>query len=126
MRVYITESQVPELRALTPDLRRLALQRAFALMRLHHRLFYWLSTLFCVIGGVMGTFVGLAFVGHLHLPLGIEGDDWLLQNMVWSYSGIGVGSFSAGFIGLQLQRWKLRPYLRLATEAYGFETKQAT
>src|SRR5882762_4834633 len=126
MRVYITESQVPELKSLTSDLRRLVSRRALALMRLHGRLFCWLPTLLCFIGGVTGAFLGSALLGHFHLNPATTSGDLMLQSMVWCYAGVGIGACSAGFIGLQLQRSKLRPYIRKVIEEYGFQITAAT
>lgn len=46
--------------------------------------------------------------------------------MVWCYSGVGIGACWAGFIGLQLQRSKLRPYIRRVVAEYGLEITKAT
>ena len=126
MRVYFIDSQVPELRPLPPTLRRLVVRRALALLRLHGRVFCWLPNLLCVVGGVVGWLLGAALLAYIHqAPASINGDS-IFQSFVWSYSGVAVGAFSAGFIGLQLQRLKLRPYLRSVIKECGYETTAAT
>src|SRR6266478_4908236 len=106
MLVYLTESQVPELRSLAPSLRRLVVSRALTLMRSETRLFCWLPTCLCVIGGVVGALLGTMMLSYLH-PAQLTGDG-MIRSMVWTYSGVGVVAFSAGFAGLLLQRWKLQ------------------
>jgi hypothetical protein len=111
MRVYLTDSQVPEVRALPAAVRRLVIRRALGIMRSRARLFCWLPTLLCVIGGFSGSLLGGPLLDHFHQAPAFINVDWTTQCMIWSYSGVAIGAFTAGFIGLQLQRWKLRAYL---------------
>jgi len=126
MRLYVTDSQVPELKLLTPDLRRLVFRRALALMHVRSRLSCWLPVLLCFIGGVAGAFFGAALLGHFHLSRASVSGDWMVQSIVWCYSGVCIGAFSGGFAGLQLRRCRLRPYLRRVIEECGFENTNAT
>src|ERR1041385_6344598 len=117
MRLYLTESQIPELRPLPRSAGRLAVRHALAMMCREARHFCWLPTLMCAVGGVTGALVGAellgyaASLGYVQIPAGITGD-WIMLSTVWSYAGVGIGGASAGFVGLHLQRSKLRHYLR--------------
>ena len=125
MQLYLTESQVPELRDLPVSLRRVLVRRALTMMRAEARLFCSLPVMLCVIGGLVGSLVGAALLGCFYRsPAGLTAD-WISKSMVWSYSGVGIGSFLAGFIGLQLQRSKLRPYLGRAIREYASKAEQS-
>jgi hypothetical protein len=73
----------------------------------------------CLAGGVIGGLVGAALLGHAALvgyvqkPPAMTGD-WITLSMVWSYTGVGIGAVSAGYMGLLFQRYRLRPFLRKA------------
>ena len=120
MSLYLIESQVPELGPLPVSLRRVAIRRALAMMRAEARPFCWLPTLLCVVGGVAGALIGADLLGHavrlgyLQRPPAASGGDWIMLSAAWSFTGVAVGAVSAGFVGLHLQRLKLRPYLRRA------------
>ena len=107
MRLYLIESQVPELRLLPRRVRRLVVRHALAMLRGRARLFSWLPSLTCAIGGLAGAVIGAK-------PPWKTG----MLSAVWSYSGLGVGAVVGGFAGLHLQRWRLRPYLRRAIEEH--------
>jgi hypothetical protein len=113
MRVYLTESQVPELGPLPPPLRRLVVRQALAMLRGGARILSWLPSLMCAVGGLAGALIGAklvgyaASVGYVHEPQGV-------LPVIWSYTGVAIGSVCAGFVGLHLQRSKLRPLLRRA------------
>jgi hypothetical protein len=117
MRLYLTESQVPELRPLPRSARRLAVRHALAMMRGKARVFCWLPALMCLAGGVVGALVGVellgcaAMHGYVQKPAALTGH-WIMLSTIWSYSGVGIGAVSAGFVGLHLQRARLRTYLR--------------
>jgi hypothetical protein len=49
-----------------------------------------------------------------------------LVDMMWLYNVPMIGAILGGFIGLQLQRWKLRHYLRDVIQADGLENPNAT
>src|SRR5882724_11566997 len=120
MRLYLTESQVPELKPLPRSARRLAVRQALAMMRGKARVFCWLPPFMCVAGGVVGALVGVELLGYAGMrgyvqkPAGVTGD-WIMLSAIWSYSGVGLGAVSAGFVGLHFQRARLRPYLRKTT-----------
>jgi hypothetical protein len=77
----------------------------------------------CLLGGILGGLLGAAMLsyalsaGYVQKPGRMTGE-WIMLNMVWSHSGVGIGAICAGFIGLHLQRCKLRPLLRKAIEEY--------
>jgi hypothetical protein len=112
MHIYLTDSQVPELKPLPRIVRRLVIRRALVIMRSHAPLFCWVPTLFCIVGGVAGSFLGATLVACFHEAPATFGSGRAEQGMVWSLSGTVLGACTAGFIGLHLQRWKMRPYLR--------------
>jgi hypothetical protein len=116
MPLFLSESQIPEIGLLPATLRRAIVRGALVKMRKEARIFCWLPTLSCVIGGAAGwatspVLLGAAVqLGYIRRPSGLTGD-WLTLAMVCSYACMGVGAFSVGFIGLLLQRSRLRPYL---------------
>ena len=88
------------------------------MMRLQAPVFSCLPTLFSVVGAVLGLFIGAWLLAYsasrgyvLSPPPGRVTGDWILMSALWSFGAMGVVSFSAGFVGLLLQRSKLRPYL---------------
>ena len=118
MHIYFADSQIPELRDLPAAVRRVVVRRALGILRSQARLFYWLPTLLCVVGGVCGSLLGVALLSYFRqAPTAINGD-WIFQSIMSSYSGVGIGACTAGFIGLQLQRWKFRPFLGGIIENY--------
>jgi hypothetical protein len=78
----------------------------------------------CLLGGILGGLLGAGLLAcalsarYVQKPLTRMTGEWIMLNMVWSYSGVGIGAICAGFIGLHLQRCKLRPLLRKAIEEY--------
>src|SRR5687768_5491104 len=114
MRIYLTERQVPELSPLAPTLQRLVYHRAMTLLRSDSKMITWLPTMLCVAGGLSGSLLGaylFSYFGTGQSPITAEK---ITESIVWSYSGVAIGSFIAGFFGLQFQRCRLRPYLRQA------------
>jgi hypothetical protein len=118
MKIYFTESRIPELKPLPVPLRRVTMVRALETMRCQRRLFYWLPALLCALGGVSGAFIGAALLSFFYAAPPALNGDWITNSACWSYAGVGVGAFSAGFLGLMLQRWKLRPYLGKAIREF--------
>ena len=117
MRLYLTESEVPELEPLPPAVRRLVVEQALAMLCEEARIFGWLPSLLCFPGGLIGGLVGeallvcavsLGYVQQLSTPSG----DWLMANMILWCGGVTAGAALAGFLGLHFQRAKLRPFLR--------------
>ena len=123
MRPYLIESQVPELGLLPRPVRRVVVRQALAMLREGARLFSWLPSVTCAIGGLAGAIIGAELLGYaaahgyVQKPPGMT-SDWMMLSAVWSYSGVGIGALLGGFAGLHLQRWKLRPYLRRAIEEH--------
>jgi hypothetical protein len=131
MSLYLRESQVPELGPLPESLRRVVARRALVLMRSEARLLSLLPTLLCVVGGVAGWFIGgvllvlAAQLGYAHETRTLTGDS-LILSFVGSTCGTAAVGFSAGFIGLLVQRSNWRPYLRRAIAEYVSKPTQST
>jgi len=119
MSVYVIDSQVPELKPLTREHRRMVFRRAVALMSLRSPFFCWLPTFLCALGGLAGALLGSGLLGRFHPGSATMGVYPVLEGFVWMYSGVGIGAVTAGYVGLHFQRRKLRPYLRNVIEAYG-------
>ena len=64
MPLYLIESQVPELRPLPRSVRREVVRQALAMLRGAARVFRWLPSFMCVIGGVIGAIVGAVLLGY--------------------------------------------------------------
>jgi hypothetical protein len=107
MNIYFTASQIPELRDLPQAVRRVVIRRALDILRSRARLFYWLPILLCVTGCIGGMYLPPLF---FHLPAK-PNNNILLNGMLGLLAGFSM-AFVAGFIGSQLQLWKLRPLLR--------------
>jgi hypothetical protein len=131
MPLLLSESRIPELGPLPVALRRAIIKSALAEMRQEARLFCWLPTLLCIVGGAAGWVTGPVLLGYavqfgyLRKPAGLTGD-WLTLLMVCSYAGTVTGAFAVGFIGLHFQRSRLRPYLRRVIAQYVSRTSQST
>jgi hypothetical protein len=110
MKVYLTDSQVPELKDVPPKVARTVLMLAVDLMRSDTKLLTELPILFCALGAPLGSYVGGWAVGTLGLarPLGGE----------WAgcYVGLCIGGVLGGFIGQQMRIPILRRYLRRAVD----------
>jgi hypothetical protein len=116
MHIYFTISQVPELRELPKEVRRIIICRAFRILRSRARFFYWLPNLLCLVGGFGGSFLLARLLGHSHL-IPMSGNRMLDGGILEILSAIMMG-WIAGSIGLQLQYWKLRPLLQIAIANY--------
>ena len=106
MHIYFTASQIPELRGLPQAVRSIVVKRTLGVLRSHSRLFYWLPVLFCVIGCVGGMY---GLTPFFHLPAAV-GNNLVDKGLFGLAVGLSTG-FVTGFIGSQLQLWKLRPLL---------------
>src|ERR1700722_18984069 len=95
MHMYITNSQIPELKPLTPHLRRVVFRRALDLLRSHGWFFYRLPSLLCFAGGVAGSFLGSALFRHFHPARATVNGELMVQCLIWSLSAVGIVSFSA-------------------------------
>src|SRR5688572_25645852 len=109
LHTYLTERQIPALSPPAPARRRLVYQRAIALLRSDNRTMSWLPTILCVAGGVTGSLVGAYLFSYLGLGQSPIAGEKGMESIAWSYSSVAIGSLTAGFIGLQLQRRRLRP-----------------
>lgn len=111
MHIYFTASQIPELRELPQAARRIVVSRALNILHSRSRLFYWLPVLLCIVGAVSGVLLCEATFPHLfHFGTTTPRNNDVSNSML-SLVGLG-GGFVTGFIGSQLQLWKLRPLLR--------------
>ena len=90
------------------------------MMRGDSKLASWLPTIFCSFGGLLGV-AGAFCVGAFLLPTKPL-PELIGQQLCSTLAGVGMGGFAGGFIGLQLELRKLRPYLRQAIEDYASET----
>lgn len=112
MSIYFTASQIPELRDLPKAARRVIVGHALGILRSRARLFYWLPTLLCAVGALGGVYLCGTLLPHsYHLPAKLD------PSVFECYLGLGAG-FATGFIGLQLQLWKLRPLLHSVIDDY--------
>jgi len=98
---------------------------ALALLDPQERLIYRLSTSLSILGGAISGLFGSWLLARYYRNGAPRSGDWMLQNIAWSYFGVAVGGCSAQFIGLHLQRHKLRPYLRRVVEECGFDITKA-
>jgi hypothetical protein len=109
MRIYFSDSRMPELAALPPDVARAVLRRALDQMGSESKLMSWLPTILCGLGCPFGSYAG-AWLGCVLsiavLPLGPG------QTSVLCIPGMVVGGFVAGFIGKQIQASRLRACIR--------------
>jgi hypothetical protein len=124
MQFYCTESKIPELQPLSRASRRVVVLRALRLLRADSWFFYWLPVILCAIGASVGSLVGgmSALLLHPNPPTAVG--NRMGQSIVGSFCGTSIFAFSAGFIGLLIQRWKLRPYLRRVIEEQADADKQ--
>ena len=116
MTFYFSLTSLPDLAPFEEPVRRLVVRRARALMHRDSKLADWLPTIFATGGAVVGSLlecVGLAYF----LPHRLLSDYIKLQMMV-NPACTCAGGLIGGFIGLQLQIRKLRPYLRQAIEEF--------
>jgi len=107
MRIYLTDSQVPELRNMPPNVARTVLLLAVRLMRSEAKLLTELPILFCALGAPVGSYVGGWMVGALGLAQPLSGDQ-----ISACLAGLGVGGLLGGFVGRQIRIPNLRRYLR--------------
>jgi hypothetical protein len=120
---YLNESRVPELGPLPEPLRRVLVKRALVLMRSEARFLSLLPTLLCVVGGLAGWLCGGVLLG-IAAQLGCVPrvtpltSTSVLLGMVCGAFGVGAVGLPAGFIGILVQRSRLRPYLQRALEEY--------
>jgi len=91
------------------------------MMPSHGRLIGELPVIFSVVGGLLGAFAGAWTASLLHS--GSAGPDEI--TIVCNVIGVGVCGFVCGFVGMQLQVRKLRPYLSKAVEYYVSEITHA-
>lgn len=112
MRVYLSDSQIPELKYLPSVVRRVVVQRALAAMHADSRSFYWLPTALCVVGGLAGYLPGALLGAWLWKTstAPFSGVNMTIS-MFSSYSGVAAGAVLLGSLGLIWQRSKLRRYL---------------
>ena len=105
MRLYITDSQIPELREFPPDTRRALRQYAFQQMFAHQRWLRWIPNGLCFTGAL----IGLLTYSLLPRPL------YPWTEMAHTFIPTGYILFLAtvgGCVGAQLLTHRARHYLR--------------
>jgi hypothetical protein len=114
MTLYLSLTSLPDLTDFPEPVRRLVVRRARALMRRDTKLPDWLPTIFAASGGVVGSLLEFLTAAYLfpHKPL----PEQINLQVVLNPASACAGGLVGGFIGLQLQICKLRPYLRRALE----------
>lgn len=116
MKIYLTDSQIPELRDIPPKLARAVLLVGVKLMRSDARLLTELPILLCAVGCPLGSCVAGWAVCAFGLAQPRGGDQ-----MTACLLGLGVGGLLGGFIGRQIQIPTLRRYLRRAIDELTFQ-----
>ena len=107
MRLFITDSRIPELAEIKSDRRRCLKRSAVAMLRKHKPLFVSIPVVLCSLGAGLGWWI-------IPFAFGLFGAD--LENFsnatFFSFIGIGLGGTLAGWVGNEWLAHKLRPYLR--------------
>src|SRR5690348_12154187 len=98
MKVYFTDSQIPELRDVPPKVARIVLLLSVRLMRSEAKLLTELPILFCALGAPVVSYVGGWMVGALGLAQPCSGDQ-ISACLV----GLGAGGLLGGFVGRQIR-----------------------
>jgi hypothetical protein len=106
MRIYLIDSQIPELRKMPPKVARTLLLLAVRLMRSEAKLLTELPILFCALGAPVGGYVGGWVVRALGLAPLLGGES------VGCGVGVCIGGLLGGFIGRQIRIPNLRRCLR--------------
>jgi len=102
MKVYFTDSQIPELRDMPPNVARTVLLLAVRLMRSEAKLLTELPILFCALGAPVGSYVGGWMVGALGLAQPLSGDHkYQLVSRDWGLAGFLEASLG-GRYGFQI------------------------
>ena len=109
MTVYITDSGIPELARLSPEVARAVMRRANDRMHSESKVLSWLPTILCILGIPVGSLFGgwLGFVFGIGVVAFGPGRTSFL-----CIPGMMAGGLVAGFIGKQIQFPKLRGYIR--------------
>ena len=109
MSIYITDSRIPEIARLPPEVARAVMHRVNDRMYSESKLLGWLPTILCILGTAIGSFAG-AWLGCL---LGIEVvSAGRGRTSFLCVPGMVAGGLIAGFVGKQIQMPKLRGYVR--------------
>jgi hypothetical protein len=120
MKVFLNESQIPELAGLDARQRQRLLGSALVVLKQTQRPSCWLPVILCCIGAVVGFVLSvLAVVLYLWHPMG-PGHPWperyAAERPLFGMAGAALGGMLGGFVGKQLLLRRLRPILRQMTE----------
>jgi hypothetical protein len=119
MTFYLTAERIGELAEYPPSVRRLIVHRAIGLLRGNSRLAGLLPDLLSVCGSLLGVTGALLVGAHtLHPRL----EELIPAQMCYDLIGVFIGGLGGGFMGLQLQIQKLRPFMQKALEDFIDET----
>ena len=106
MRIYFSDSQIPELMTFPKAYRYWVRKRALALLHREAPLLTWLPMILSALGGLAGAFAGSFSATALH------GSGDITWSVFGSTAGVGIGGAVGGFLGAQWLTQKVRPYLR--------------
>jgi len=107
MKVYFTDSQIPELRDVPPKVARTVLLLAVRLMRSEAKLLTELPILLAALGCPVGSCVAGWVVCALGLAQPVSG-----EQISACLAGLGVGGLLGGFVGRHIRIPNLRRYVR--------------
>jgi hypothetical protein len=125
MQLHLAYGHVPEMTVLPPSVRGLVRRRALAMMPSRRRLICELPVIFSTVGGLLGAFAGAWAACLLHSGSSGLDEINISISIVCNLIGVAVGGLACGFVGMQLQVRKLRPYLSKAVGDYVSEVTHA-
>lgn len=112
MRIYVSESRVPELAGLNRVQRRIIFRRALKAMTDEKPTRKWVPVLFCSFGALLAFFTVTYLTGSISKSPIFEIDD-VFARMLVRYAVVLLCGLGSGFIGQQILFSELRPYLRV-------------
>ena len=110
MRIYLSESQIPELASIDPSQRRLLNAEAMKEIRKKNRWFGYLPVMLCVVGGILGYSVSMFFALTFQSAGGFS--KVAVASLICALVGAGGGGFLGGIIGRQFMIHRFRLYWR--------------